>query len=207
MINKTIHIIAVSYQKINQLKVFVQSILNQTNSNWLLTVIHDGENSEFTEVMNEYKKISPDKIEFFCTDKRYNDYGHSLRQIGLQSDLNSDYVLITNADNYYIPKAVEFLNYVIDSTQDPDVIIYDMVHSHNTPGGRNQPAYSFFETQYKRNSIDIGAAIVKTELAKSAGFRDKSFSGDATYFEDIVKAKSPEKLRTYKMPIILFVHN
>lgn len=137
-----IHAIAVAFQKFGELKVFVQSWLNQTHSNWLLTVIHDGPDEEFDAIMQEYKRQAPDKIEYYATKTRFNDYGHSLRELGL-GDIKGEYVLLTNADNYFIPKAVEFLNAALTQNQ-PDVVMFDMVHSHDRPGGRDLPAYSFF---------------------------------------------------------------
>jgi hypothetical protein len=200
-----IHVIAVAYQKFGQLKVFVQSWLNQSHDNWILTVIHDGPNDEFDLIMTDYKKQAPEKILFFNTENRFNDYGHSLRDLGLKS-IKGDYVLHTNADNYFIPRAVEFINEVLVA-HSPDVVFFDMVHSHELPGGRNLPAYSFFETSFERYSIDMSAAIIKSCLAEKAGFRDKTFAGDATYFEDVVKAKYPDSLSVAKIRRILFVHN
>ena len=199
-----IHIIAVAFEKLGQLKVFVQSWVNQTNDNWHLTVIHDGPNLEFEQIMESFVGAKTN-IDFFNTNSRYNDYGHSLRQIGL-NDIKGDYVMLTNADNYFIPKAIEYLNEIL-SESDPDVIIYDMVHSHIKPGGRNLPADSHFETSYARFSLDVSAAIVKKELAKKAGFQDKTHDGDATYFEDVRRSKDGISLDVIKLPRILFVHN
>lgn len=200
-----IHVIAVAFEKFGQLKVFVQSWINQNKSNWILTVIHDGPNDEFDSIMGEYKQQMPNNIEYFNTDIRFNDYGHSLREIGLK-DIKGDYVLLTNADNYFIPRAVEFLCEPLVEHQ-LDAVIFDMVHSHNLPGMKNLPAYSFFETSLERNSIDMSAAIVKSDLAKKVGFRDKTFAGDATYFEDLISAKLPESLQYAKIHRVLFVHN
>ena len=36
-----IHVIAVAFEKLGQLKIFVQSWINQTKENWILTVIHE----------------------------------------------------------------------------------------------------------------------------------------------------------------------
>ena len=105
----TVHIIAVAYKKYGELRVFVQSWLNQSDRNWILTVIHDGYDDEFVQIMKYFAAIEPDKIDYQCTDIRFNDYGHSLREIG-QHSARGDYVLLTNADNYYIPKALEFIN-------------------------------------------------------------------------------------------------
>ena len=201
----TLHIIAVAYRNFGQLKVFVQSWLNQTKGNWFLTVIHDGPDPEFDAIMMEFQRQAPDRIAFRNTANRFNDYGHSLREIGLR-EISGDYVMLTNADNYFVPKAVEFMNDVIER-DDPDVVLFDMVHSHDRPGGRKLPAYSYFKTKYKRGSIDMSAAIVRAELSSTAGFRDKTHDGDATYFEDIARIRAPSKLSVVKIPRVLLVHN
>lgn len=200
-----IHVIAVAFQRIGELKVFVQSLLNQSRNNWILTVIHDGPSDEFACIMSDFKNQAKNQIEYCSTDIRYNDYGHSLREIGLKN-IRGDYVLLTNADNYLIPKAVEYLTLALNENK-TDVVIFDMIHSHNNPGGRPQPPYCFFQTQYQRFSIDIGAAIVKRDLAEKAGFRDKTHDGDASYFEDVAKAKGEAGISVCKIPRVLFVHN
>ena len=200
-----IHVIAVAFEKFGQLKVFVQSWINQTKDNWILTVIHDGPNEEFNSIMRGYKDECPTRIEFLTTEQRFNDYGHSLRDIGLKS-IKGEYVLLTNADNYFIPKTIYFINEVF-IVHRPEVVIFDMVHSHNMPGGRSLPAYSYFETKLERRSIDISSAIVKASLAEKAGFRDKTHDGDASYFEDIMKLKFPDGLSFAKIPRVLLVHN
>jgi hypothetical protein len=63
------------------------------------------------------------------TKTRFNDYGHSLLELGLV-DAVGDYVILTNADNYFIAITIEFLNIEI-KTQVPDVVMFDMVHSHD----------------------------------------------------------------------------
>lgn len=200
-----IHLVAVAFEKFGPLKVFVQSIINQTRDNWILTVIHDGPNQEFNSIMKDFQDQKPSQIEYFTTDKRYNDYGHSLRDASL-SMLKGEYVLLTNADNYFIPRAIEFINEVFIN-HEPEVVLFDMVHSHQYPGGRDLPAYSYFETKLERFSIDISAAIVKSSLAEKTGFRDKTHDGDASYFEDLIRLKFPESLSTIKIHRVLFVHN
>jgi len=200
-----IHVIAVAFEKFGQLKVFVQSWINQTKDNWILTVIHDGPNEEFNLIMKKYKDECPTRIEYMTTEKRFNDYGHSLRDQALKN-IKGEYVLLTNADNYFIPKTIEFSNEVFNEHH-PDVVIFDMVHSHVMPGSRNLLAYSYFETKLERHSIDISAAIVKASLAEKVGFRDKTHDGDASYFEDLMKIKYPNGLTFAKIMRVLFVHN
>jgi len=90
-------------------------------------------------------------------------------------------------------------------TPGPDIVMCDMIHSHNKPGGRKQAPYNFFETRPQRLSVDMGCFMARSALAKQVGFRDKTHDGDATYFEDIVRAAGTPKV--VKVPHVLFVHN
>lgn len=200
---KKIHIISVAFERHGELKVFVQSWLNQTEENWFLTIIHDGPNEEFLKIMKQFKNYKPNNIDYYCTKTRHNDYGHSLREEGLKN-IKGDFVLLSNCDNYFVPKTLKYLNEPLNHYGDNvDVVLFNMVHSHS---GKKFLSYSPLKTEYKRNFIDISAAIVKKELAEKVGFRDKSFAGDATYFEDIYKIKK-EKTKVIKVNRILLVHN
>ncbi len=199
-----IDIIAVTYEQAGPLQVLIQSFFNQTARNWRLKVIHDGNNSEFKKIMKNFVSQDNLRISYECTKVRHNDFGHSLRDRGLKS-VSGNYVLITNGDNYYVPRFVELVSKSIIETE-ADVVMFDMVHSHNNPGGRKLPPYSYFQTRYRRRSIDIGAAVVRSELAKKAGFRDKTHDGDATYFEDIARVGERD-LKIAKLNQVLFVHN
>jgi|TARA_B100000941_G_scaffold286073_1_gene259064 glycosyltransferase involved in cell wall biosynthesis len=204
----TIHVISVAFERLGELKVFVQSWLNQTENNWKLTVIHDGKNDKFNEIMEDYKKQRPDQIEYYSTEKRYNDYGHSLRDQALKK-IKGEYVLLSNCDNYFVPKAMKYINEALSHIgSDLDVLMFNMVHSHQRKPneGKPIPSYSPLNVEYARNAIDVSSAIVKKELAEQVGFRDKTFAGDATYFEDIYKIKKNET-KIGKIARILLVHN
>ena len=53
----TIHVVSVAYERFNEMKIFVQSWINQTEKNWKLTVIHDGNNPEFIRLMESTKQL------------------------------------------------------------------------------------------------------------------------------------------------------
>ncbi len=194
---------AVAYRRFGLLKAFVQSILNQTADGWTLHVMHDGPDEEFDRIMEAYAR-EDGRVRYSHTPVRHNDYGHTLRDEGLRA-ATGDYVLLTNGDNYYIPRAIEYLAGAVRQT-DADAVIFDMIHSHERPGGRPQAAYNFFETAYRRLSIDIGAAIVRRELAAAAGFRDKTHDADATYFEDVARVRNGA-LGIAKIHRVMLVHN
>jgi hypothetical protein len=154
--------------------------------------------------MRRFAKESANRITFSCTTQRYKDYGHSLREQGL-ARAGGDFILLTNADNYYVPRFIEFINDAIERT-DPDVLMFDMVHSHDNAGGRGTPAYSYFKTEFGRFQMDMGAALVRRVLAQKAGFHDKSHDADATYFENVMSIKG-QQTAVCKINRVLLVHN
>lgn len=200
----TIEIISVAFERLGELKVFVQCILNQRQANWKLRVIHDGPNEEFRKIMQHYAEERPEQIFYEETRDRYNDWGHSLREIGL-AHATGDYVLITNADNYYIPRFIGYVTEAIEQTN-ADMISWDMVHSHESPGESYAPSYSYFRTEWRRFGIDMGAAVVRRSLAQRAGFPDKGHDGDATYFIKCSEIKGQDTL-CCRIPRVMLVHN
>jgi len=203
---KEITVVCVAYRRYRNLPVLIHAFLAQTLQNFKLLVIHDGHDAEMEALLTPYRQQHPDAFDFRFTDRRYNDYGHSLREIGIGL-ADTEYLLITNDDNYYVPRFLEYMFMPIHRQPDapPDIVFCDMIHSHHNPGLRQQLPYNPFETRPERNFIDMGCFIARTALAKQVGFRDKGFAGDATYFEDLVHAVAEP--RVVKIPMTLFVHN
>lgn len=202
---KELTVICVAYKRYRNIPVLIHAFLAQTVQNFRLLIIHDGADAEMEKLLTPYRDANPGIVDFMFTAQRYNDYGHSLRDIGLKH-VDTEYVLQTNDDNYYCPKFLEYMFAPVrQMTPGPDIVMCDMIHSHNKPGGRKQAPYNFFETRPQRLSIDMGCFMARSALAKQTGFRDKSHDGDATYFEDIVRAAGTPKV--VKVPHVLFMHN
>jgi hypothetical protein len=200
----SIEVIAVTYRQPNQLAGFVYCFLCQSAGNWKLVAYHDGPDEGFEAQMREFEAKAPGKIEHHATEVRHNDWGHSLRSRALER-ASSDYVLLTNADNYYVPRFIECANEVI-AAHDPDVVIFNMVHSYSYSLGNEQkftPPYSPFPVRFEHGQLDMGAALVRTAIAKRVGFRSREFGADQTYFDD-VRAVG---VKVVKVQSILFVHN
>lgn len=200
---KALTVVCVSYKRYANIPVLIHSLLAQTLQNFKLIVLHDGYDEQIHQILSEFKDRNPGVIDFAFSEVRYNDWGHTLRDIGIQM-ADTEYLLITNDDNYYCPVFVENMFSALQANQ-ADIVMCDMIHSHNQPGGRHQPPYSLFQTAPQRCSMDIGCFIARTALAKKVGFRDKGHDADATYFEDLIMAQPG--IRIAKVPQVLFVHN
>ena len=100
---KEITVICVSYKRYKNIPVLIHSFLAQTLQNFKLLVLHDGYDAEMEIILQDFRNNYPDIFDYRFSDIRFNDYGHSLRDIGIGM-LDTEYVLITNDDNYYCPK-------------------------------------------------------------------------------------------------------
>jgi hypothetical protein len=109
----------------------------------------------------------------------------------------TDYILMSNDDNYYVPRFVEFMLNAVD--QRAGIIYCDTVHSHCD--------YDYHHSELKENHIDMGAFMVRADVAKSVGFNHDHFSADGTYAEECMRRCNIKSLRAVKVKKPLFVHN
>lgn len=199
--------VCVAYKRYAQIPVLIHSMLCQSLHNWKLHIIHDGYDEEMDNLLRPYHEKHPE-IRYEFTPTRHNDYGHTLREIGIHK-ADTEYLLITNDDNYYVPEFLKLMFREIDTHQ-LDMVLCDMVHSHLKMGeGAKRYAadqYGFLSTRPKKFGVDIGCFIVRTQLAKQVGFADKSFIGDGTFVEDLIAAGG-ESMKIGKINKVLFVHN
>lgn len=193
-----VDIISVTYGQNEILKCFINSIKSQTNPNWRLFIVHDGQNNSLKKELENKGYIDNIKIQFIEYKERTQNYGHILRAWALKNIVDSEYVLITNGDNYYTPNMIDEV-----LKRKEDFIYFDCVHSHKTPFNSNKASYGYMKTELIKNKIDMGCVVVKTELAKKVGFNHISYSADWDYFSDLLKINPS----VFKIDKVLFVHN
>ena len=203
MSKKEITIICVAYKRYKNIHVLINSFLCQTLDNWKLLIIHDGPDSVMQEILKKYADEN-DNIDYMFTDVRYNDYGHTLRDMGIQKS-DTEYLMLTNDDNYYVPVFLEYMFKSIHANK-LDFALCNMIHSHNNPGVYFQQPYELFKSFPKKNYIDVGNFIVRTSIAKEVGFNDRSFDADGTFVDEIMH-RYTGKIRIGKLDNVLYVHN
>lgn len=192
-----IDIITTTYKETNELKCFINSIKSQTNDNWNLYIINDGLNNNKKQDLIDQGYLTKN-IQFFEHPVTTNNYGHSLRSWALDNIVKSEYVLLTNADNYYVPIFVdEILKY------NKDFIYFDLVHDHPTKNNHNQSSYGYMNSKLQRGCIDMGCVVVKSDIAKKVGFNHRDYAADWHYFNDILKTNPSIQ----KINKILMIHN
>lgn len=197
----TLGIISVTYQHSEaQLMVFINSLLAQTNQDWQCLIIHDGpidNTMPIHKVMQWLETKPPEvkgKFQFAASPERGNCWGHQNRELGIKFT-NTPWVLITNCDNYYTPVFVER---VLSKAEGYDMVYCDTLHSHHD--------YDYQKSFPVIGHMDMGAFIVKTEIAKAVGFPSREFSADGFFIESIKKYRNQD-LKYWELPKAYFVHN
>lgn len=195
-----IKIIAVTYYQTTELEVFIGSLLLQTNPNWDIEIWHDG--SSPLSVREIIARHSDDpRIKFICTLERNGVWGHLSRKSALSGLMgeDDDLVLLTNADNYYCPGFVDQILKAYQSKPEIGLVYTDCIHSHFQ--------WDYHRSEPVEGKIDLGAACIRYDIAKSVGFRWTHYSADGAYIEACAKEAIRRGLRAIHIPKGLFTHN
>lgn len=153
---------------------------------------HDGPPPEL--LRDQVQGFSDDRVQLFHTSERFNDWGHTLRELGLAHVGDADFVVHTNADNYYAPA---FIKQMMEAFTPDTVMTYcDMVHSHY--------GWNLIRSKLELGSIDCGAVMLRALVAVECGWRSREFAADWVYIASVLKLY-PD--RSIHVPRPLFVHN
>lgn len=188
-----------AYGRPYPLLTIIGSILSQSNKNWKIHVVADGDFTGYGEIKNFFSGI--EKIKFTELNGPHNDWGHTPRNYGLKN-ATEEWVIMTGDDNYYTPNFVDtFLSNINEQT---NFIYCDMLHNHET---HHTKPYTYFSSQPKINYIDIGNFASRASLAKEIPLNPKSFAADGEFVEEYLKLFCQNSNSIKKINQALYVHN
>lgn len=171
----------------------ISSLICQTHTDWELLLIHDGD--------NDLSKYITDERITYIKRPREAKWGHPHRQWALEQikqgklGVAAEYVVITNADNYYTPN---FLKSLLGGFTNGQVAAYcDIVHSYT--------GWGVMQTRLQLGYLDCGGVVVRKDAAVAVGWKSFEHSSDWTYFSEIISKYGAGKW--VKVRGCLFVHN
>lgn len=200
-------ILTVTYNQEKELPCFLHSLNCQTRRDFRVVVMHDGipvDTDKFWMMGSDTEL----KIERALLSDRRNDWGHTLRATMLSMYLENPYVLLTNADNYYMPRFVEYMLKRFEDDKEVGVVYCNAVHSHPHPN--NNPShmdYGVFQANFAPCQCDIGEIIVRSDIARAVGFKHRHRDADASWIQDILDYQKEHYFKIVKESRTLFVHN
>ena len=198
-----LNIVCVAFERTIPLRILLDSLLVQTDARWDIKIIHDGPASKKVKDIVGLPCYTADpRINFTESPARYGKWGHPNRKNGLSGLAynHSDFVLITNDDNYYVPMFVEIMLRTANSRAGKVGMVYcDTVHSYQK--------YSVLSSRIAVGSIDMGSFIVRNDIAKKVGFVHNQIDADGMYASECAAFCRKIKLAAVHVEKPLFVHN
>lgn len=199
--DKLFHIVIPTYEGGSKLEVMVNCLLAQTSQNFHMSFISDGYETATLDQLERYFDIS--NFSYFSTDRRYNDYGHTPRELGMLSS-NCKYTIMTGFDNYYVPIFIERFEQACNSTRNVGFVFCDFVLDHIRDGRK----YSkYVDSKLEVNYIDIGNFAAETQFIKQAGIKVNEYAADWHLVNDLIPLLKSSAREIVKIPQTLYVHN
>lgn len=187
--------IATAYNEVRHNRPFIESILNQTDSEWEAVIYHNGPNPEMREYIEGYKD---DRLVYMESDVNSGNWGTKNRQHGI--DLcDSDYIIQTSVQDYWLPQANEYINKCINSNNRPEIVYWNSINHVVGP-------CLVLDGQLAWSKCDWGQFALKTWIAKKVGIqRGDVYCGDWAFMEDVLKSGYIKN--TVKINGVLTCHN
>lgn len=197
-----IEFIIPTYERTEHLAVLLGSLICQSSPNWKAHVIADCPDEK---TLNRIKAVIDfyydNRIRLSVTDKRYADWGHTPRNIGLQS-AEEQWVVMSGEDNYYMPRFVE--DFLDAAKSDPSIffIFCDFVNVYRELHNVYYPVKAKLEI----GSVDIGCFMFKRSLRNNLKLETTMMAADYKFIEDYINVNEGTGNIVY-LNKMLYVHN
>ena len=182
----------------NDIPIAIASLLVQTHKNIEIIAVYDGPAP--SNVKNYIQNFADERIKFYNTDIRYNDWGHTPRNFGIDKlSSNSIATVFSGADNYYLPSFTE--NLIEPMISNPSIVATYCDMSHNMLN------WGIKETKLAYNYIDCGCFMVATHIAHTLRWGTAVSWGweDWKFIDKVINEYGLDKIM--KISKMLYVHN
>jgi hypothetical protein len=181
--------IATAHEEKNEVFLFISSLLLQTDPRWKCIIYSDAPNQYIKDAVNQF---NDERITYVENKEPTKFWGHYNRKKALEEMVDSEFVIQTSIQDYYLPFAVKE---ILDCSE-YDFIFFNCLHHHFPT--------KFLITNPKTYEIDWGSFAVRTKIAKQVGIQQpESFICDGIFVENLFSTK----IKAIKTNFFLTVHN
>lgn len=188
-----IEFIIPTWERPEELKLILQSLMVQTNPNWTAHVIIDGLTNDYREVKDMYQDEV--RVRFSHVEGPNNDWGHTGRNYGLDH-AQEEYIVMTGDDNYYVPTFVQ--NFIDEGDKGRDLVYCDLLHD------MKRDDYQPIKSKIAHGFIDIGNFMTRRSVIGDLRLMTDSYEADFKFANYINKHKTGKVSKINK---VLYVHN
>jgi glycosyltransferase involved in cell wall biosynthesis len=191
-----IEFIIPTYNRIPHLITMLGSLQAQSNPNWMAHVVADCPEDEIQEQLKTVIAFFNDpRMKLSILPERYNDWGHTPRQHGLDN-ATEEWVIMTGEDNYYVP---EFVDIMLEEGKNQHFVYCDLVHNWINRD------YIPIQSKLQLGRIDIGSFMTKTNMAQKIKLKKDFEWADWFFVQDFQNKYKVAKYK--KVNKVLYVHN
>jgi hypothetical protein len=192
-----IHVIVTVFRRMLPLTRLIYDFLGQSNPNWTMSIVHDGQASEDLPKMIE--SFNDLRLSFRETPQVNGKWGFPNRKMMVQEIEGNpdDFLLITNDDNEYIQPFVDM--FLAQCQPDVGMVYCNTIHSYM--------GYEILQTRMQVMYIDMGSFITRLDVAKAVGFNHEHEQADGVFAEECAAECGRRGLRVVQINKALFCHN
>ena len=186
-----------TYERTDHLMCIINSIIAQRSDMWKIHVVADCPPEGTLDKIMKYFE-GDERIKFTILPERYNDWGHTPRNYGMEH-ATEDWVVMTGEDNYYTPVFVDHFLDAVKENPKANFVFCNMLHNWT------DFQYYAIDCSPKKNQIDIGNFMVKRKYGKQIKIDVSNIAADGEYVEEYLrKFPAGDVLKINK---VLYVHN
>jgi glycosyltransferase involved in cell wall biosynthesis len=190
-----IEFIIPTYERVDHLMCLISSIKSQRSDRWKAHIVADCPPEGTLDKIMDYFK-DDERIKFTILPERYNDWGHTPRNYGLEH-ATEDWVIMTGEDNYYVPVFVD--NMLDAALPNAHFVFTNMVHNWLNF------EYVAIDCQPKWGEIDMGNFMVRREYAQQMRLDVKNIQADGAFVDEYLQRFQSHDI--IKINKFLYVHN
>lgn len=148
----TIEILMATYNGEKYLREQIDSILNQTDKDWHLTISDDGSTDNTPEIIKEYQKQYPERIDFTHSGKRFGNARDHF--FWMMEHCNAEWVMFSDQDDVFFPEKIQTFRQKI---QNEDIKVKEpvLVFSDQTVTDSNANLLSHSLMDYQKQSKKV----------------------------------------------------
>ena len=184
-----------TYNRTEHLMCIISSIKAQRSDRWKIHVVADcPPEGTLDKIMKYFEDDS--RIKFTILPQRYNDWGHTPRNYGLEH-ATEEWIVMTGEDNYYTPVFVD--NMLSAARPNCHFVYCNMVH--------NWTDFQYYPINCapKWGQIDIGNFMIRKSYGQQMKLDVTNMQADGKFVEEYL-TKFPLK-SVVKIDKYLYVHN
>lgn len=194
--NNMLSIIATAHNEIPANRVFIDSMIMQTNKEFKATVFHNGISYSMVNYMME-RCEGCDNIYYRHSNTDSANWGTANRQQAID-ECDTEYIIQTSVQDYWLPQAVEYILKALENK--PSIVVWNSINHLVGP-------CQVLDSKLEWSKIDWGNFAIRTDIARKMRIQQDQYCADWLFIKECLDRKLIDTKKIIKINGILTIHN